>query len=99
MFDNIRKPSLGEDLRKGALVAFLLCVVAPAIAGVAAASTEGGKSAVAAELRKAKQNSLNFARFLGYLAIGALSLLVLGAVIRLGLLTWIISLTADSLRR
>ncbi len=99
MFDKVTRPSLGEDLRKGAIAAFLICVVAPAIFGVAAASTEGNKAGVAAELREAKQSSLGFAKILGTVAICAVSLILLFALLRLGLLAWFISMVADSVNR
>lgn len=91
MFDKIQKPSLGEDLRKGAVTAFLIAVVAPAIAGVAAAATEGNKPAVVTELRETKQRSLAFvdiAKKLLLIAVGAFLLL---ALIRLGIVALVLT--------
>lgn len=91
-----RPVTLGEDLRKGGLIAFLLSVVAPAMFGVGSAVAEGNKRNVAAELREAKQNSFKFVKIAGMIAAGAVTLIIIGFLVRFGLFAWFISMVMSN---
>lgn len=102
MFDKVhkeREPTFWEDLRRTAVIAFLLAVVAPAAFGTASAAANGDRKQVAAELKEAKQNSFKFLDTVLKIVLIALAVAVLFLLIRLGFIMWLFSMIASSINR